>query len=181
MTSAKTPNQPSRRTKIITAASIGAVVLASLFAIGANLGILSSADQSKVGTVAAAGDLVPANTQVVDVYLDAQGNPLASNSTAPAGSQHFTVASAGTVDVSAIGGTARVDLVKPASGWTATPATTTGNGVAISFTDGTRTLDFTATVGPDGTVTGDVTESTSAATAPKPTTDHEYEGGESDD
>ncbi len=181
MTSATTPNRPSRRNKILTAASIGAVVLAGLFAIGANLGILSSADRSNVGTVAAAGDLVPTSTQVVDVYLDAQGNPLASNSTAPAGSQPFTVDSAGTVYVSTVGGSARVDLVKPASGWTATPATTTGNGVAISFTDGTRTLDFTATVGPDGTVTGEVTESTSAAPVPKPTSNHEYEGGESDD
>ncbi len=58
--------------------------------------------------------------------------------------------------------------------------------MAVAFTDGTRTLDFTATVGPDGTVTGDVTEATSAAPAPQRTTDHEsddheYEGGESDD
>ncbi len=58
--------------------------------------------------------------------------------------------------------------------------------MAVTFTDGTRTLEFTATVGPDGTVTGDVTETTAAA----PTTqrssnhesdDHDYEGGESDD
>jgi hypothetical protein len=185
MTSPKTPNRLSGRTKIITAASIGAVALASLFAIGANLGILSGADQSKVGTVLAAGDLVPA-TQVVDVYLDAQGNPITSASTTPSGSQRFTVDSAGTVDVSAGGGTPRVDLVTPASGWTATPATSTGTAVAVTFTDGTRTLEFTATIGPDGTVTGDVTETTAAAPTTQRSSNyesdgHDYEGGESDD
>ena len=186
MTSHKTPNRLSGRTKIITAASIGAVGLASVFAIGANLGILTSADQSKVGTVAAAGDLIPANTRVVDVYLDKQGNPLASASTGSAGSQRFTVDSAGTVDVSAKGATARVDLVTPARGWTASPATTTKTVVAVTFTDGKRTLEFTATVGPDGAVTGGVTESTAAAPTTKRNDDHEskdhkYEGGKSDD
>jgi hypothetical protein len=185
MTSPKTPNRLSGRTKIITAASIGAVGLASVFAIGANLGILSSTDQTKVGTVAAAGDLLPATPQVVDVYLDKQGNPLPTAPSTPVGSQRFTVDTAGTVDVSAVDGTARVDLVTPASGWTATSPTTTGTGVSVTFTDGTRTLDFTATVAADGTVTGDVTEATAASPNPQRTgdheSDHEYEGGESDD
>ena len=186
MTSAKNPNRLSGRTKIITAASVGAVVLASLFAIGANLGILTSADQAKVGTVAAAGDLLPSTTQVVDVYLDKQGSPLPTDRSQASGSRRFTVDAAGTVDVSAPGGTPRVDLVTPATGWSATPATATGTSVAVTFTDGTRTLDFTATVGPDGTVTGDVVEATAAApTSPRDdhheSDDHEYEGGESDD
>ena len=132
MTSPKTPNRLSGRTKIITAASIGAVGLASVFAIGANLGILSSTDQTKVGTVAAAGDLLPATPQVVDVYLDKQGNPLPTAPSTPVGSQRFT-----------------------------------------------------ATVAADGTVTGDVTEATAASPNPQRTgdheSDHEYEGGESDD
>lgn len=186
MTSPKTPNRLSGRTKIITAASIGAVGLASVFAIGANLGILSSADQTKVGTVAAAGDLLPANPQVVDVYLDKQGNPLPTDPSAPASSQRFTVDTAGTVDISAVGATARVDLITPSTGWTATPATSTGTGVTVAFTDGTRTLDFTATVAANGTVTGDVTEATAATPTPQRTgghesEEHEYEGGESDD
>lgn len=186
MTSPKTPNRLSGRTKIITAASIGAVCLASVFAIGANLGILTSADESKVGTVAAAGDLVPTDTRVVDVYLDQQGNPIGSTTVAPAGSQRFTVDAAGTVDVSASGTTAQVDSVTPASGWTATPATTAGAATSVTFTDGTRTLVFTATVGADGTVTGDVTEPSTTASTTQRTNDHEsddheYEGGESDD
>ena len=186
MTSPKTPNRLSGRTKIITAASIGAVCLASIFAVAANLGILSSADQTKVGTVTAAGDLLGANPQVVDVYLDKQGNPLPTDPSAPAGSRRFTVDTAGTVDVSAADGTARVDLVTPASGWTATPATTTGTGVAVAFTNGTRTLDFTAVLAADGTVTGDVTEATAASPTPQRTgghesDDHAYEGGDSDD
>ncbi len=205
MTSPKTPNRLSGRNKIITVASIGAVGLAGLFAIGANLGSFSSAGPSKVGTVAEAGDPIPTDTRVVDVYLDEQGNPLAtdpaaSEPAAPAGSQRFTVDSVGSVDVSALGGTARVDLITPASGWTATPATTTATGVAVTFTDGTRTLQFTATVGPDGAVIGDVTEPRTGSPTALPTSqrdddhesdddesddyesvNHEYEGGESDD
>ena len=58
--------------------------------------------------------------------------------------------------------------------------------MAVTFTDGTRILDFTATVAPDGTVTGDVVDATAAApTSPRTenreSDDHEYEGGESDD
>lgn len=200
MTSPKSPDRLDGRTKIITVASIGAVGLASIFAIGANLGILASADESKVGTVAAAGDLLPVDTRVVDVYLDEQGNPLPSDLAASDGSQRFTVDSAGTVDVSSQGGTARVDLVTPASGWTATPSAT-ASGVAVTFTDGSRTLEFTATVGPDSTLTGDVTESPGATSTAQRNDDHrsgdddhdddddeheeseehEYEGGDSDD
>ena len=196
MTSPRTPNRLSGRTKLITAAAVGAVGLASVFAIGANLGILSNANQTKVGTVAAAGDLVPATTQVADVYLDKQGNPVPDGPSAPASSQRFTVDTAGTVDVSATDGTAHVDLVTPASGWSATPPTTTSTGVAVTFTDGTRTLDFTATAATDGTVTGDVTDTTTATRTQASGDDHEsedhdsehhesedhdYEGGDSDD
>ena len=181
MTSSKNPDRLSGRTKLITAASIVAVGLASTFAIGANLGILASADESKVGTVAAAGDLIPAATQVVDVYLDEQGNPLASDPAAPAGSQRFTVDAAGTVDVSASGGTVRVDLVTPASGWTATRAVTNSDGVAVTFTNGARTLEFIAAVGPDGALAGDVTEPSTAAATPQGDDDHESDDDESED
>lgn len=50
MTRTTTPTSGSRRTTAITAASIGAVGLAGLFAVGANLGILTSTDRSNVGT-----------------------------------------------------------------------------------------------------------------------------------
>jgi hypothetical protein len=72
MTSAKAPSPLSGRTKIITAASITAVALASVFAIAANLGILSSANQTKVGTVTAAGDLLPVRPGAADADTRSQ-------------------------------------------------------------------------------------------------------------
>lgn len=165
MDTTKTPERNSKRTKIITVTAIGGVALASLFAIGANIGILTNTDQSKVGALSATADLAPPDTRVVDVYLDQAGNPLPSTSSALPGSKRFTVDAAGTVDVSADAGAAHIDLVSPASGWTAAPVATAQEGVAVAFTDGTRTLEFTAVVGPDQTVTGDVTEATGATSA----------------
>ncbi len=97
------------RTRLITIASIVAIGVAGATAIGANIGILNAASNNEVGNLSAAGDLTP-STQVVDVYLDGQGRPSPSASATPSGSQRFTVDSAGTVDVSADGGTPRVDL-----------------------------------------------------------------------
>jgi hypothetical protein len=103
------------------------------------------------------------------------------------------VDAAGTIDVVVTDGRARVALITPAAGWTASAPTTTGTGVAVTFTGGTRTLDFTATVGADGTVTGDVSEAASATPTEKghddEGSDHdeghdhdpEYEGGDFDD
>lgn len=187
MSSSKPTTPLSGRNKIITAVSIAAVAVASLFAVGANLGILNQADKSNVGTVAAAGDLVPAGTRVVDVYLDQQGTAPTSAAATPAGAQNFSVDTAGTVTVSATGGRAQLDLITPAAGWTGKAVQTTGADVAVSFTNGSRTLEFTATVAADGTIKGDVTESTGATAPASSTSDHEshegneHEGGESDD
>lgn len=183
MTSPKPSTPLSRRTKVITAASIGAVGLASLFAIGANLGILARADDSDVGAMSAAGDVPMPAAQVVGFGLGQQTDPLGATSAAVDGSQHFTVDTAGSVDVSVIDGRAHLDLASPSDGWTATPATGTGADVAVVFTDGTRTLEFTAVVGPHGTVTGDLTESTTEATtsADHHDDDHDDDHGDHDD
>ncbi len=163
MTSTPSPSRLSGRTRIITVASIGAVSVASLFAIGANLGILTRADQSDLGTMSAASDLVPVDSRVVDVYLDEQGNPVGTSATDPTGAQRFTVDAAGTVDVS-VGATAPViDRIDAAAGWSAGPVTTTGGRVAVTFTDGTRTLHFAASLAADGTIVADVTETTGGA------------------
>ena len=79
---------------MITAASIGAVALASLFAIGANLGILARADQRTIGTMSAATPLAPADTGVLDVGLAHQTDPLASTSAAVGGLFRFICPSA---------------------------------------------------------------------------------------
>lgn len=201
-----TPTSTSRltgRTKLITAASIAGVILAALFAVGANLGILASTNDSAVGQVSAAGDLVPPATQVVDVYLDDQGNPVAPQAgtatTTTSNAQQFVVDAAGTVDVSVVGGRAHIDRISPTNGWTARTAPASGTDAAVAFTNGTRTLEFVASVNDDGSLAGEVTESTSpdGATPARPTyddedhddggddregdDDHDYEGGDSDD
>ena len=182
-----TPGHPRRgpgRTRIITAASIGAVTLAGLFALGANLGILTGSAESEVGKVSAAGDLVPADTRVVDVYVDAQGNPTTAPAAATAvtGAQRFVVGDAGTVDVSSNPAGPHIDAITPASGWSARQVPTSGSAIRVSFSDGTQTLDLTATTGLDGAVTGTV-EAVAVPPVAPPTTRHdeEYEGGESDD
>lgn len=174
MTSTRSRTRRPGRTRLITAASIGAVGLAGLFAVGANLGVLAGADESEVGDATAAGDLVPTDTKVVDVYLDQPADPPTSTTNAAAdaaaaGSQRFTVDVAGTVDVSTVAGRARLDRVTPAPGWSAAAVRADGADVAVSFTDGTRTLEFTATAGPDGAVTGDVTESSGGDPTAGPT------------
>ena len=172
MTTPQSSNPRGARTKMITAASIGAVALASLFAIGANLGILARADQRTIGTMSAATPLAPADTGVLDVGLAHQTDPLASTSAAVGGSQHFTVDTAGAVDVSVGATGVQLDLVSPNPGWTATPVTATDADVAVTFTNGTRTLEFSATVGPDGTAVGDLTEAAPAAAPSSSSSDH---------
>lgn len=190
MTTPTTSSRLQSRTKIITAVSIGAVGLASLFAIGANFGILSNAGQSKVGTLGAAGDLLPANTKVAVASFDKQGDSPTSEPATPAGSQRFTVDSAGIIDIAVTDGVAHVAQVTPASGWTAKSPESTGTGVAVAFTNGTRSLVFTASVAANGTVSGDVTESTTSANAShygddedshKSDNDHDDDSHESDD
>lgn len=191
MTSPQSSNPRSGRTKMITAASIGAVALASLFAIGANLGILARADQRTIGTMSAAIPPAPADTGVLDVGLAQQTDPLASTSAALDGSQHFTVDTAGAVDVSVGASGVQLDLVSPNPGWTATPVAATDADVAVTFTNGTRTLEFSATVGPDGTAIGDLTEAAPTAapssssdhhdTADDHHSDHDHDGSDDDD
>jgi hypothetical protein len=171
MTSPKPTERLSGRTKLITATSVVAVVIASLFAVAANLGILNNADRSSVGTLSATGDLTTADA------------PARSRS------QVFRVDTAGTVTVSPVDGRARVDRIRPAAGWSARAVEASGAEVAVSFTDGTRTLEFTATVAADGSVVGDITDASPGAARASSRRDdesieheeEEYEGGDSDD
>ena len=79
MTTTK-PRGRFRRTRLITIASIAAVVVAGAFAISANVGILNAADNNEVGQLSAAGAASTPNTQVVDVYVD---SPATTTATPP--------------------------------------------------------------------------------------------------
>lgn len=182
------------RTKLITIASIAGVAAAGAFAISANVGILNAADNNKIGQLSAAGAATTPNTQVVDVYLDGPtttttaAGVIATTAGDPAAVQRFTVDTAGTIAVVANGGTLRLDSVNPTSGWTWSLAQTQRTRLTVTLTNGTRTLEFVAGLGPDGSVTANVNEPAApaaATTAPfnggSGQDGVEYEGGEDDD
>ncbi|MDO8390044.1 MAG: hypothetical protein Q7V57_06120 [Actinomycetota bacterium] len=171
-----------KRTQILTAAAIVAVGISGAIAVAANVGIMNAADNSTVGGVASAADLMPTDTQVVDVYLG-------PDNTTATGGQEFSVDVAGTVTVSSSSvGVIRLDGVAAASGWSWTLTQTDSSALLVTFTDGARTLEFTATAAADGTITAKVNEPVVVAAAPSQNgggehedDDDEYEGGEDDD
>jgi len=170
-----------KRTQILTAAAVMAVGISGAIAVAANVGIMNAADNSTVGGVAAATDLLPTSTQVVDVYLG-------PDNTTATGGQEFSVDTAGTVTVSSSSvGAIRLDSVAPTAGWSWSLTQTDTSSLLVTFTNGSRTLEFTASAGLDGTITAKVNEPVVvAATAPSQGgggehEDDEYEGGEDDD
>jgi hypothetical protein len=144
------------RTRLITIVSILAVGVAGATAVGANIGILNAASESNVGSVTA-GDLT-ADTQVVDVYLPAAA---ASTTIAPATgavAQEFAVDAAGSVTVAATDTGLRFDRATPTLGWTWNLTQTSQDSLMVTFTNGTRTLEFTASKNADGTIAAAVNE-----------------------
>ncbi|HEX4981179.1 MAG TPA: hypothetical protein VFV63_05750 [Ilumatobacteraceae bacterium] len=159
------------RTSLITAAAIAGVVFAGAVAVGANIGILNAADDSEIGSLSAAGDLAPADTQVVDVYLDepttttaattstiqdSAGKDSAADDSAVA--QEFAVDVAGTVGVIPTAGGVRLGDVVANPGWTWSLAQSDPSALMVTFDNGVRTLNFTASIGPDGTIIAAVEE-----------------------
>ncbi len=173
-----------RRTSVITAAAIAGVVLAGSAAIAANIGILSAADRSKVGTLSATGAITPATTQRVDVYLD---DPASTTTVASSGhaadTQEFAVDAAATVSVIQTAVGIHLGDVVANPGWTWSAAQTDASTLKVTFTDGHRTLEFHATVGPDGTIAAAVNEPIVSAAPTRPPGDdgHTHEGRGEDD
>lgn len=149
--------------RLVTGVSIAAVAAAGALALGANIGILDAADNSTVGTLAAAGDLTPPSTQVVDVYVNdgaATTQPATTVASVPAaaGGQQYAVDTAGTVTVSALDGMVHLDQAVAVSGWTWSSTQPGPTDLTVTFTNGVRTLDFVAVLNPDGTVGARVDE-----------------------
>jgi hypothetical protein len=162
-----TKRLPERRTALITAGGIAAVIVAGAFAVGANLGILHASADNQLGELAAAGDLVPTTGATPAPVTTVPATPM---TTAP---QTYLVDVAGTVALDATGETLVVRAVGANPGWTWTEAPSNATHVALTFTDGVRTLVFTATRAADGRIDASVDETTSdtasagtAATAP---------------
>jgi hypothetical protein len=170
---------------VVTALSIFAVVLAGLFALGANLGILQAADRTDVGQLSAAGDLTTPGTQVVDVYVaDPPAGTIPPSGSTPGPVQQFNVDVAGTVALATTAGALRVEQVAPTTGWTWTLSQTRPQQLELTFTDGQRTLLFTGSLAADGTIAGELSEPQAPPSSTAGHDDgesHEYEGGEDDD
>ena len=87
---------------------------------------------------------------------------IATTAADPAAAQRFTVDAAGTVAVVANGATLRLDSVNPTAGWSWSLAQTQPTQLNVTLTNGTRTLEFVAGLGPDGSVTANVDETTAS-------------------
>jgi hypothetical protein len=144
----------SGRTRVITIVSLLAVGAAGAVAVSANLGVSDAASATGVGNVTAA-DLTTPSTQVIDVYLP---STTAAATTTAAGVQEFTVDVAGSVAVATTDTGIRLDGVTPTAGWTWTLSQTSSQQLTVSLTNGTRTLEFVATLNSDGTVGAAVNE-----------------------
>ena len=168
-----------RRRTVITAAAIAGVAVAASAAIAANIGMLSAADDSKIGSLSATGDLGPADAQAVDVYVDDS----ASTTTPPSAGQtadglEFAVDAAGTVTVVETADGVRLGDVVSNPGWTWSSVQADASVLTVSFTDGTRALEFSASVGPDGQITAAVNEPIVAAVANGSNDDHGVDGAD---
>ena len=142
------------RTRLITAASIVAVVLAGAAAVSANVGILDSASDSSVGNASAAGDLADPSSRVLDVYLpdevdDGDDDPR---------EQTYEVDVAGKVTVRSTDDGLSLDEVDPEDGWRWTSEQPDATHLVVVLTNGTRTFELHAARNDDGTITARVTE-----------------------
>lgn len=166
------------RTTLITVAAVAGVVLAGGAAVAANIGILDAADDDELGTLSAAVDL-SGGTEVIDVY---PGSTTSTSTDDGAGAtQAFTVDRAGLVTVARHTGALRVAEVVANPGWTWSVDADDAATVAVRFTDGTRTLVFTATLGADGSIAGDVSETTPPPVVGSTGSDDDHDDDRGDD
>jgi hypothetical protein len=136
------------RTALITAGSIAAVVFAGAIAIGTNLGILTVSDSKPVGQLTAA-----------TVVQTAPAAPLQEAAAvvkkAPA-SQAYLIKKAGTVKVVAGKSTVRLATVSAKRHWTWKLTQTSDKKLTVTFTHGSDTYTFVASVGGHGKLTARV-------------------------
>ena len=170
-----TTRLPERRTALITAGGIATVIVAGAFAVGANIGILNASSDHQIGELAAAGDLVP-TTRATPAPVTTV--PATSTTTAP---QTYLVDVAGTVAVDATGGALVASVVGANPGWTWAAGRSDATHVEFTFSDGMRSLVFTATRAADGSVDVSIDEATSdtasAATATTLPSSHDGSDG----
>jgi hypothetical protein len=195
------PRTPRRtltsRTTLVTAAAIAGVLIAGTAAVAANIGILNAADDSALGELAATDELLPqpvSGQATVEAVETTAPPSTAPETTLPAGTaRQYDIEGAGSVWVMTTTSGLALDHVVAVPGWS--PLLSQGDlrSLRVDFTNGERTIVFTASLGADGTVVVDVTEpSTVIAQAPaaaatpspvgaSPTTSSGYDDDDDDD
>jgi len=162
------------RTSLLTAAAIAGVLVAGTAAVAANIGILNAADSNTIGELTATDGLLPDVGADADTPTSAAGEPplAPSTLTAPADDsvQQYDISGAGAVWVMPTSSGLALDHVVAAPGWSAALSQSDLRSLHVEFTDGDRTVVFTASLDDDGTVVVDVTEPTTIF-APAPATD----------
>ena len=152
------------RTSLVTAAAIAGVLIAGTAAVAANIGILNAADSSAIGDLAATDELLPAPDADVDAPIVTMATAEAPETTAatttvPAGvAQRYDIAEAGSVWVLATRSGIALDHVVGEEGWTSGLSQSDPRVLRVDFTNGVRTIVFTAELGNGGAVLVDVTE-----------------------
>jgi hypothetical protein len=136
------------RSALITAGLITAVVLVAAVAIGANLGLLTTAGSDSVGQLSASTSEAAAEPASSDV----QGDP---ESAAP---QRFVVERAGHVDVVAHNEEIRIDDVHAKTNWTWKLVQSSGRTATVTFTSGSTTYRFVAKLHANGSLVARVEE-----------------------
>ncbi len=140
------------RTALITAGSIAAVVFAGAIAVGANLGILTFADSSPVGqlTTATVAQVSPA--EPVQSYAASRpASPAKERST-----QAYIIKKAGNVKVAYSKKAVRFVDVSAKRHWTWKLAQTGDKKLTVTFTHGSDTYTFVASVDKHGKLTAKV-------------------------
>lgn len=179
----------------MTAAAIAAVLVAGSAAVAANIGILNAADSSAIGDLAATDQLLPAAGAVTATPNAMVAAPVTSSNTAtttpPAtGPQRYDIQNTGSVWVTTTTNGLALDHVAAEPAWTSVLSQGDLRSLRVDFTNGDRTIVFTAALADDGSVIVDVTEPTTVvAAAPATATysddDHyesnEHEGADDDD
>lgn len=159
----------NRRTSLITAAAVGATLLAGTGAIAANIGVLSSADDDSIGDLSAETVIQPppatVEPQVVDIYIEDPPTiepltePVTTSTTvldadadADGDAQEFVVETAGTVTVEQLGSRLFVSDVQVDDGWSWSAEQSSSSDVTVTFVSGETTYVFIATIGADGQI-----------------------------
>jgi hypothetical protein len=183
---------PATRTTLITAVAVAGVILAGTAAVAANIGILNAADSSVIGDLAATDQLVAvAPTASTTPTTSTTSSVVTTAPSNPDGTTEYAVDDAGTVKLATGPGGLILAEVSANSGWTSAATQSGSTSLTVSFTDGARTVIFTATLSADGSIAADVTEpivvsgtaspSAPTAQAPPATATGGYDDDDDDD